>query len=111
MKKCPVCNKREIQNQYEMCVWCLKEVGKLNKEQTDNSQVGQLQILKNIQQSLEHANWNLGYIQKYLKFFLIMDLEKEGFLSESRRQIYDLLKKDFGKDLKVIEDIKKEQEK
>ena len=64
---------------------------------------------------LEHINWNMGSISKYLKLTLLNQLEttksnQEG-LTKIQQAMLKELKNGLEKDLKQLEQIKEEQEK
>ena len=103
MKLCPQCNKNMIDDKYSMCMSCLKETKESNKS-VDFSEIKKI---------LEQQNWNLGAIQKWIKLYLLNQLEmmkhQQG-LTKLQQQIHISLLNNVGKDFKNIEDISKEIE-
>ncbi|MEK0351207.1 MAG: hypothetical protein QQN60_08290 [Nitrosopumilus sp.] len=104
-KKCPQCEKVEIEDKYSMCLNCLKGTQRAN-ENIDVS---------GIFKKLEQINWNLGSISQTLKLSLLSDLESlkntGAGRSLTQKKIYEALLKDCDKYLKVLKQIKEEQEK
>jgi len=107
VKKCPQCNKVDIEDKYMMCMNCLKEMKSAN-ESLGNGAVTDL---------LKKINWNLGSISQTLKLGLLSEFEtlKNGGMSSGRSKIqqkmHGALLKDMDKYLKVLKDIQEEQEK
>jgi len=101
MKLCPQCNKNQIEDNYSMCMTCLKETKQANQN------VDLTDLIKKI-------NWNLGSISLTQKLTLLNDLEtlkcQQG-LTKVQQKIHKLLLGKADKDLKSIENITEEQEK
>lgn len=102
MKLCPQCNKNQIEDKYSMCMSCLKETKQANQNVD----------LKDIQ---EKINWNLGSISQTMKLSLLSEFETlqgNGIgRTDTQKKMHSALLKDLDKYLKVMKDIKKEQEK
>ncbi len=97
MKKCK-CG-ADIDDKYSMCLTCLDKI------KQSNSSIDTSEILK----KLEQMNWNLGSISQTLKLTLLNDLEKDA-TTQTQKKIHNALLKECDKYLKVLKDIREEQE-
>ena len=103
MKKCPVCNKVNIDDKYSMCLTCLQEA------KGANSNID----LKELLTTLKHLNWNAGSIMKNQRLYYLFKMSDSYGETRTlvKRKIYEYFLNELDKDLKQLKQIRKEQEK
>ena len=95
-KKCKSCDNL-IDERYEYCISCINKIKQGNQNED---------IIKVITQ----INWNLGATQKWIKLFLLNQLEDAGNKTITQKNIHSLLLKDVDKDFKQLKQIKEDVE-
>ena len=92
MKQCK-CG-ASIKDEYDLCWKCMNEE-KANKGDA-------------LVEMVEKCNWNFGTGVKIQKFRLLSELEGNKNKTDIQKKIHQLLLKDLEKDLKAVENIKRD---
>jgi|TARA_Y100000310_G_scaffold258198_1_gene266526 hypothetical protein len=99
MKKCKVCG-TEVAEQYDYCLKCINKVKETN-------------LMQDVLKKLEQINWNFGTLVKQQRLFYLFQI-CEGYGNDRqdvRKRISEYFSESVEKDLKVLKQIKEEQEK
>lgn len=95
-KKCKSCDNL-IDKRYEYCIPCINKIKQGNQNED---------LIKVVIQ----INWNLGAMQKWIKLFLLNQLEETTNKTTTQKNIHSLLLKDVDKDFKQLKQIKEDEE-